>query len=320
MSISARCPSCSARIAVSDRLSGLSVPCPKCRVAVPVPAADPGFQVVDGEGPVVPRPKVKPPEPKEVFSVQREEMDAEGPKPRKLPAWIEAGEEFDDPPLPRRDRLTESSPVMIRIAVLLVGTVVFLAALTGGVYYALGKVSTASAPPPPPAPQPTAAPPPAPAPAAPAEWKAFHSPDGTFSAPLPGTPTRSPSLGDLGLLLDGTSTQSWELNTSDLGYKMVVVTVEPALAGIVSDDQVLGVLSSQWADRAARDPGAKQAPAWLGKHPARQFAYAEGAEHTVLRLAVTGNRLLTFAVVRRNKPIDPGEEGVRKFLDGIVIR
>jgi hypothetical protein len=301
MPLTAACPSCTARLTAPDRLAGKTVKCPKCLTAIRLPAAEPGFEVVEDDEPVVARPKVKPPDASGFTVVEDEEP--ERPKPKKIRTRpVTEDEEDERYPIPRRRASSGSAASHTRLFIALGGGLVFLAVIASGVYYALGKVPTKP---------PTAATGHEPVtPPAPVEWKLFTSPDKTFSVRLPGTPT-SANDGDLA----GVKTQNWALKAGDWEYKFTVVTLPPELPGEAMLDTMVETLSSS----AKPDPGVTYTDVKLGKYPARQVRFVTGMEHLYLRAATAGGRLFLFVVSSKTPSTEAADE-VTKYFDSVSIQ
>jgi hypothetical protein len=58
----------------------------------------------------------------------------------------------------------------------------------------------------------------------------------------------------------------------------------------------------------------------LGKYPARQYEYDQGAEHTLMRAAAVGTRVFIFTVSSKTKPIEAATDAVSKYFNSIVIQ
>ncbi len=303
------CPTCASRITAPDRLAGKTVKCPKCQTAFVLPTPDTGFEVIEDDEPVVAKPKVKPPIPDPGFTVVEDDLP-ERPKPKKLPRKRIVEEEDDFLPLPRRRSSGGTAASHTRLFILLAGGLVFLAAVSGGLYYALSKVSSTL---------PT--PPTTSTPAPPIEWTTFTPPGDQFTVTLPGKPTAPKQLGDGGAKgFEGANMHAWELNGEDLEYKMLVVTIPQGLPGGGGvGDAILDEMMTQFTARANPDPGVARSDAMLGQYSAQQVVYVEGAEHTILRATVVGNQVFAFVVLRKGNAIEAGEEGVKKYFDSIAI-
>jgi hypothetical protein len=301
MPLTAACPSCASRVTAPDRLAGKTVKCPKCRTTFTLPAAEPGFEVVEDDEPVVARPKVKPPDASGFTIVEDEEP--EPPKPKKLPnKRILIDDEDEMYSVPRRRTSPGSAAGHTRLFIALGGGLVFLAVIASGVYYALGKVPTKP---------PTVATGHEPAtPPASVEWKTFTAPDKSFSVRLPGTPT-SANDGDLA----GVKTQNWELKAGEWEYDFTAITLPPELPA----DSLLETIVDSYSAGTKPDAGVTWTDAKLGKYPARQIRFVNGAEHLYLRAVAVGGRMFVFVAKSKTSPKEAADE-VTKYFDSVSIQ
>ncbi len=188
MPITVLCPSCHSRITAPDKLAGKTAKCPKCQTAFVLPSpesvadpgfelvdddepimaspkkkplADPGFEIVEDDEPVVASSKKKPPVASQGFEViEDDEPIAAKPRNKARQQVVEEDEDedsdIDDQPRKGKSRKKASTPKWmyagIAGAFLLVG-------LGVGLYFLLGVKGTS--------------------------WKKFDAPDGSFTTYFP---------------------------------------------------------------------------------------------------------------------------------------
>lgn len=287
MPIALACPSCASRITAPDRLAGKTVKCPKCGTAMSLPAAEPGFEVVE-DVPAPERPVIK-----------ARPLPDDRPK-RKLRREADDEDEGDDRPGRRRkDNSTKLYLAIAAVVVVIVG-----GALTVIAVFALASPTTPT--------KPTAE--------LPAPWVTFDPLNEQFAVEFPANVRTLPedTFRSSERFLNARM-RAWGAKRGDLEYGVFVLTFTGVWPEWATEDEITRRAVKSMAD-GARLPGPKFADVTLDGRKALQAEYVINDDFQIARGIMVDNRFYGFLVVRKGKPVSLAEEDVRHFFDTVHFR
>jgi hypothetical protein len=335
MPIPVSCHICGARLSVPEGVAGKQVKCPKCDTAVPVPAADPGFEVVDetpAARPAVARPAVAAP-------ARPRPADDVDDRPRRRARDEEGDDDDEDRPRSRRrvtdeddedDRPARRKPKgkkkRSNLPLLLVGGAVGLFLLVGGAIVAIltflipkddkprfpnqqpvavagpGRSLGGSSKPVPPA-------------SVPADWKTFSTPGSglTVSVPVALQTFNVPGR----MRKPGVSIAMWQaLHNNSKVYQVMVITVTKGRAPTgPTSDRDLEVLCDGLG--SSNDFGRERSCTHVnvGGHNGRQVVF----DSAVIRVTAVGRKAYFLTVATKGGAVNASDPDVTAFLESAKI-
>jgi hypothetical protein len=307
---------------VPDTAAGKQVKCPKCDTAVPVPASDPGFEVVD-EAPTA-RPVAARPIAAAPARPRPRPTDDRADRPRRR-LRDEDDEEDEDDDRPRRrptrkraNKKASGVPVVPLIAAGGVGAFILIGGLVA--YLVFGRDSGKSTT----GPQAVAgrptggsnnAVPPSPPTSVPANWKTFSTPGSGLTVSVPVTLQAFNVPGRM--RRPGISVAMWQaLHTNDKIYQVMVITITKGRAPTgPTSDRDLEVLCDSFA--SSNDFGRERSRTRVnvGGHNGRQLVF----DSAVIRITAVGRKAYFLSVATKGGAVNASDPDVTAFLESAKI-